>query len=149
MISRSGLLLPTAGLAAYSGKKARHASAQLLNIRNAMKHLNHTLKHTNEGRSQDLKTAASRLRMVNDAISILVSALTYQVTARTLNQSCCDYCGKQYVAPGPIAWTSHHCEVLIAAENIISESVQRLLAERAIAKNEIERNRVVLFRQPT
>lgn len=117
------------------------------NIRNKMKSPNRTLKHANERQSQDLRTADSRLRRVNDAISVLVSALTYQVTARTLNQSRCDYCGKRYAAPGPIAWISHHCEVLVAAENIISESVQSLLAERTLAKNEIERNRVLCFRR--
>src|SRR5215467_14584251 len=94
---------------------------------------------THDAVSQDLNTAVSRLRTANDAISALVSALTYQATARTLNQESCDYCGERYPAAGPMAWTSHNCKVLIAAENIISECVQYLLRERAIAKNEIER----------
>jgi hypothetical protein len=72
-------------------------------------------------------------------LSVLVSALTDQVTARTLNQHGCDYCGEPYQEPGPIAWTSHHCNVLFAAETIISECVQHLLRERAVVKNEIER----------
>jgi hypothetical protein len=89
--------------------------------------------------SHNLRTAVSRLRTANDAISILISALTYQVTARTLNQQSCDYCGEQYPAPGPIAWTSHNCKVLTAAESIISECVQHLLRERALARYDVER----------
>lgn len=91
----------------------------------------------------------SRLRRANDAISVLISALTYQVTARTLNQQSCDYCNEQYPAPGPIAWTSHNCRVLTAAENIISECVQHLLRERALAKYDVERylaNRAIFLR---
>jgi hypothetical protein len=83
--------------------------------------------------------AVSRFQTTNDAICVLVSALTYQVTARTLNPQRCDYCGEQYAAPGPIAWATHNCIVLSAAENILSECVQHLLRERAIAKIEIER----------
>lgn len=97
------------------------------------------MKATNHAR-QDFKTAVTTLRTTNDAISVLVSALTYQVTARTLNQESCDYCGEQYPAPGPIAWTSHSCGVLTAAQNILSECVQHLLRERAIAKTEVERS---------
>ena len=104
-----------------------------------MKYTNNALKHTNDPAFHDLRDAVSRLRTANDAISILVSALTYQVTARTLNQRGCDYCGEPYQEPGPIAWTSHHCNVLFAAETIISECVQHLLRERAVVKNEIER----------
>jgi hypothetical protein len=105
-----------------------------------MKYTNNALKHTNNVAFHDLRDAVSRLRTANDAISVLVSALTYQVTARTLNQHCCDYCGEPYRKPGPIAWTSHHCNVLFAAETIISECVQNLLRERAVVKDEIERN---------
>src|SRR5215471_1576776 len=97
------------------------------------------MKYLNDAGSHDLTTAVSRLRTANDAISVLVSALTYQVTARTLNQQSCDYCGERYPAPGPIAWASHHCNVLTAAHNIISECVQYILRERTIAKNEVER----------
>lgn len=105
-----------------------------------MKYTNIALELTNVAALPDLQEAVSRLRMANDAISILVSALTYQVTARTLNQHGCDYCGEPYQEPGPIAWTSHHCNVLFAAEIIISECVQHLLRERAVVKNEIERD---------
>lgn len=97
------------------------------------------MKATNHAR-QDLRTAVTRLRTTNDAISVLVSALTYQVTARTLNPQNCDYCGEQYPAPGPIAWISHSCRVLTAAQNILSECVQHLLRERSIAKIEVERS---------
>jgi hypothetical protein len=85
--------------------------------------------------------AVSRFQTANDAICVLVSALTYQVTARTLNPQGCDYCGEEYTSPGPFAWASHHCKVLTAAENILSECVQHLLRERAMARIEIERYR--------
>ena len=104
-----------------------------------MKHTNNALKHTSDAAFHHLREAAGRLRTANDAISVLVSALTYQITARTLNQHGCDYCGEPYKEPGPIAWTSHHCTVLFAAETILSECVQHLLRERAIAKIEMER----------
>jgi hypothetical protein len=104
-----------------------------------MKYTNNALQHINDAAFHDLREAVSKLRTANDAISVLVSALTYQVTARTLNQHGCDYCGEPYREPGPIAWTSHHCNVLFAAETIISECVQHLLRERAVVKNEIER----------
>jgi len=97
------------------------------------------MKHTHDPVSQDLRKAVSRLRTANDAISVLVSALTYQVTARTMNQQSCDYCGEPYPMPGSTAWASHHCKVLNAAENIISECVQHLLRERALAKYDVER----------
>ena len=103
-----------------------------------MKYTNNALQQTNDAAFHDLKDAVSKLRTANDAISVLVSALTYQVTARTLNQHGCDYCGEPYQKPGPIAWTSHHCNVLFAAEIIISECVQHILRERAAVKNEIE-----------
>jgi hypothetical protein len=104
-----------------------------------MKYTNKALKQANDPAFHDLREAVSKFRTANDAISVLVSALTYQVTARTLNQHGCDYCGERYQAPGPIAWTSHHCDVLFAAETIISECVQHLLRERAVVKSEIER----------
>jgi hypothetical protein len=104
-----------------------------------MKSTNTALKHTKNAAFHDLREAVSKFRTANDAISVLVSALTYQVAARTLNQRSCDYCGEAYQESGPIAWTSHQCNVLIASETIISECVQHLLRERAIAKNEIER----------
>lgn len=109
-----------------------------------------TLKQMNDAGSHDLSTAVSRLRTANDAISVLVSALTYQVTARTLNQQSCDYCGERYPVSGPIAWASHYCKVLTAAEHIISECVQHLLRERMIAKNEVERylSNDVMFLRP-
>ena len=109
-----------------------------------------TMKYLNDAGSHDLNSAVSRLRTANDAISVLVSALTYQVTARTLNQQSCDYCGERYQASGPIAWASHHCKVLIATESIISECVQHLLRERTIAKNEVERylHNDVMFLRP-
>lgn len=103
-----------------------------------MKYTNNALQQTDDAAFHDLQDAVSKLRTANDAISVLVSALTYQVTARTLNQHGCDYCGEQYQEPGPIAWTSHHCNVLFAAEIIISECVQHILRERAVVKNEIE-----------
>ena len=108
------------------------------------------LKQMNDVSSHDLSTAVSRLRTANDAISVLVSALTSQVTARTLNQQSCDYCGERYPAPGPIAWASHHCKVVTATEHIISECVQHLLRERTIAKNEVERylRNDVMFLRP-
>jgi len=93
-------------------------------------------KHTT---LHDRRAALSRLRTANDAISVLVSALAYQVSARTENQQICDYCGEQYPAPGPLAWAAHNCRVLTTAENIISECVQHLLRERFIAKHELER----------
>ena len=105
-----------------------------------MKHMNTALKHTKNASFHDLREAVSRFRTANDAICVLVSALTYQVTARTLNQQGCDYCGETYQESGPIAWTSHHCKVLIASETIIAECVQRLLRERGIAKDQIERD---------
>ena len=108
-------------------------------LRDMMKYTNNALQHINDAAFHDLREAVSKLRTANDAISVLVSALTYQVTARTLNQHGCDYCGEPYREPGPIAWTSHHCNVLFAAETIISECVQHLLRERAVVKNEIER----------
>lgn len=83
--------------------------------------------------------AVSRFQTANEAICVLVSALTYQATARTFNPQRCDYCGQQYAAAGPTAWASHECTVLTAAEIIISECVQHLLRERAIAKMELER----------
>jgi len=106
--------------------------------RDMMKYTNNALQQTNDAAFHDLQDAVSKLRTANDAISVLVSALTYQVTARTLNQHGCDYCGEPYQKPGPIAWTSHHCNVLFAAEIIISECVQHILRERALVKNEIE-----------
>jgi len=93
---------------------------------------NHTTLH-------DRRAALSRLRTANDAISVLVSALAYQVSARTENQQTCDYCGEQYPAPVPMAWASHNCRVLTTAENIISECVQHLLRERFVVKRELER----------
>jgi hypothetical protein len=114
-----------------------HASAPALADQgDMMKYTNIALQHTNDAAFHDLREAVSKLRTANDAISVLVSALTYQVTARTLNQHGCDYCGETYQAPGPIVWTSHHCNVLFAAETIISECVQHLLRERAVLKNE-------------
>jgi hypothetical protein len=107
-------------------------------MKDTVKHTNNALKHANGPDFHDLREAVSKLRTANDAISLLVSALTYQVTARTLNQHGCDYCGEPYQHPGPVAWTSHHCNVLFAAETIISECVQHLLRERAVVKNEIE-----------
>ena len=107
--------------------------------RDMMKHTNSALKYANDPAFPDLREAVSKLRTANDAICVLVSALTYQVTAQTLNQHGCDYCGERYQKPGPIAWTSHHCNVLVASETIISQCVQQLLRERAIVKNEIER----------
>lgn len=98
------------------------------------------MKYTKQLSLHDLRKAESSLRKSNDAISVLVSALSYQVTARTFSQQTCDYCGEQYHDPGPMAWASHHCRVLTAAENIISECVQHLLRERAIAKGDVERN---------
>lgn len=106
--------------------------------RDMMKYTNNALQQTTDAAFHDLQDAVSKLRTANDAISVLVSALTYQVTARTLNQHGCDYCGEPYQKPGPIAWTSHHCNVLSAAEIIISECVQHILRERAFVKNEIE-----------
>jgi len=97
------------------------------------------MKPTNHDTLHDRRTAVSRLRRANDAISMLVSALAYQVSARTVNQQTCDYCGEQYPAPGPMAWALHSCRVVTAAENIISECVQHLLRERFIAKNDVER----------
>lgn len=94
---------------------------------------------TNHSSLHDRRAAVSRLRTANDAICVLVSALTYQVTARTVNQQICDYCGERYRFPGPTAWASHTCRVLTEAENIISECIQHLLRERAIAKVEVER----------
>ena len=104
-----------------------------------VKHMNNALKYANDPAFPDLREAVLKLRTANDAISVLVSALTYQVTAQTLNQHGCDYCGARYQEPGPIAWTSHHCNVLVASETIISECVQQLLRERAVVKNKIER----------
>jgi hypothetical protein len=104
-----------------------------------MKYTNNALQHTNDAAFNDLREAVSKSRTANGAISVLVSALTYQVTARTLNQHGCDYCSEPYQEPSPIAWKSHHCNVLFAAETIISECVQHLLRERAVVKNEIER----------
>jgi hypothetical protein len=106
---------------------------------NAMKHTNNAFKHTSNAAFHDLREAVSTLRTANDAISVLVSALTYQATARTMNQRGCDYCGEAYQEPGPMGWASHHCNVLFAAETIISECVQHLLRERANTKDEIER----------
>jgi hypothetical protein len=97
------------------------------------------MNYSKQKELQEFRMDISRLRTSNDAISVLVSALTYQVTARTKNPEKCDYCGEEYPMPGPIAWASHHCKVLSAAENILSECVQHLLRERAIAKIEIER----------
>jgi hypothetical protein len=102
-------------------------------------HTNNALKYANDPAFPDLREAVAKLRTANDAISVLVSALTYQVTTQTLNQHGCDYCGERYQEPGPIAWTSHYCNVLLAAETIISECVQQLLRERAVVKNDIER----------
>jgi hypothetical protein len=107
--------------------------------RDMMKYTNNALQQTNLAAFHDLQDAVSKLRTANDAISVLVSALTYQVTAQTLNQHGCDYCGARYQEPGPIAWTSHHCNVLVASETIISECVQQLLRDRGVVKNEIER----------
>jgi len=98
-----------------------------------------TMNPTNHTTLHDRRAALSRLRTANDAISVLVSALAYQVSARTENQQTCDYCGEQYPAPGPMAWASHNCRVLTTAENIISECVQHLLRERFVVKRELER----------
>src|SRR5215469_10078092 len=97
------------------------------------------MKYRNYAGSHDRGTAMFRLRTANDAISHLVSALSYQVTVQTVNPQSCDYCGERYPSASAIAWASHNCKVLAAAQNIISECVQHLLRERAIAKIEIER----------
>ncbi len=97
------------------------------------------MKNINDAGPYDLSALMSIVRMANDAISVLVSALSHQVTARTMNQQRCDYCGEEYPTPGPFAWASHQCKVLTATETIISECVQQLLRERSIAKNQLER----------
>jgi hypothetical protein len=99
------------------------------------------MKHANQEGSPEFRMAVSRFQTANEAICVLVSALTYQVSARTFNPQKCDYCGEEYALPGPFAWASHHCQVLTAAENILSECVQHLLRERAIARVEMERYR--------
>lgn len=107
------------------------------------------IKDRNYAGSHDRGTAIFRLRTANDAISLLVSALSYQVTVQTANPQSCDYCGERYPSASAIAWASHNCKVLTAAQNILSECVQHLLRERAIAKIEIERcltDKVALLR---
>jgi hypothetical protein len=44
-------------------------------------HTNNALKYANDPAFPDLREAVAKLRTANDAISVLVSALTYQVTA--------------------------------------------------------------------
>lgn len=97
------------------------------------------MKHINDAGPYDLSALMYTVRMANDAISALVSALSHHVVARTINQQKCDYCGEQYPTPGPFAWASHDCRVLTATETIISECVQQLLRERFVAKSQLER----------
>jgi len=92
--------------------------------------------YNNRANSVDLRTSVA---IANAGISTLVSALSYQTNARISNQYSCDYCGERYPTPGPIAWASHMCKVLTAAETIISECVQHILRERFIAKTQLER----------
>lgn len=87
----------------------------------------------------DFNAAVSKVTVANDGICVLVSALSLQGIARTRNQKSCDYCGEKYSAPGPLAWASHNCAVLNAAETIISGCVRDLLKERFIAKSALER----------
>ena len=113
-----------------------HLQAFPLHVSPALKD---RMNYSNQKGLQEFRMAISRFWASNDAISVLVSALTYQVTARSKNSERCDYCGEEYLMPGPMAWASHKCNVLDAAEDILSECVQHLLRERAIAKIEMER----------